>query len=164
MSSIYSANFGGINEFFVLDNEDTIREFSYNNINLHLFDNVHNKYDNVICLGQEIYISVRSTTRILICGCCEYGNYADYWQTVDSQGNPNYFEVSISDYPAPPRADELVVYTNDVYCAQNGKVELCHPNCHIFAEDIRLDKAIEIQKIVLPYCPCMHIFSIIILL
>lgn len=163
MSGIYRADFGGINEFFALDNVDTIREFSHDNINLHLFDNVHNEYDNVICLGQEITVSVRSMTRLLICGCCEYGSYADYWQAVDSQGNINYFEVSISDYPAPPRAGETVVYTNDVYCAQNGKIELCHPNCHIFAEDIRFDKPIEIQKFILPYCPCMHIFSIIIL-
>ena len=159
LSIKYGANFGGAEEFFALDGKDISESVIYKGIDLCLFDNVQNEYDNVVCLSQRIEIPKRKYQKAVVCGFCEYGTYTDFFSITDTSKNTKYFEISFSDYPAPPREGERSVFDSDVYYTVDGKLEIAHKNCHIFAREIELNLNTDADSITLPYCPCMHIFS-----
>ncbi len=159
----YNANFTGKGTFFVLDNKDDVNNVFLENIDMHIFDNIKNEFDNVVCGGQELTINKVDVSRVFICGCSEFGNYTDYWKFVDYQNNVTYHELSFSDHSTPPRNGEKVVYTSDIYIHAPSGTKFVRTNCNIFAIELNLECRQDIKKIVFPNCPCTHIFSVIIL-
>lgn len=158
----YSANFSGKRTFFLINNEITIQKQHICGEKIDLYENVNKKFDNVTCLGQEIHVGVQCVLGITVYGCSEFGSFSDYWRLVDKNNNNYYFEVSISDHSVSPKYNENIVYTGDVYIREsNQKCKFVRSNCHIFSKEILFGRLIEIEKIVLPNCPCTHVFFVV---
>jgi len=162
LCSKYKADFTGKRSFLLTDDESVKSEYAVKDIRIPLFENVEKEYDNIICLGQEISCEAKNVSGMIICACGEFGNYSDYWKIVDENGREHCFKVTVSDHSSHPRSDEAVVYTTDKCGRRNdGVAVVVCENCHIFTEQVWFDSRINVEKIILPNCPCTHIFSVI---
>ena len=159
-SDYKGADFGGLGEFFCLDNAVGEKNSLYGEYDLYLPYKADCKYDNMICLGQKIKLPSLCVRRVVFRGFSEYGSYSDYFGITDSDGKDSFYLLSFSDYSTPPSDSETVLLTTDVCASDGDKFVTAHKDCHIFAKSIELNGK-RGGLLTLPYCPCIHIFSIL---
>ena len=157
----YNAAFTEKGTFLLLDDEALKNKYIVKDIKIPILENAEKEYDNAICLGQEISCSAKNVSRLIVCACAEFGCYWDRWTLVDDKGREHCFNIFVSDHSFSPHDDEIVVYTTDKYTRESDGISvMTQGNCHIFAEYVYLGENLNIEKIILPNCPFVHVFSV----
>jgi hypothetical protein len=157
--NMYNANFSGCNDFYILGNINRHEILRINNISFDFYNNLYNELDNITCLGQSIKMNTRGN-KISIIGSCDFGSFTDTLYIQYSNGITEPIKISFSDFAMDPIFDEKIVWYGKAYYRDIDENKVCHENAYIYMKSYQLVYTDEILNIILPNCPCMHIFAI----
>ena len=153
-----NANFSGLKipEYIIPDNILLNDSLVINNIKFKLPNTDGSNYDNISCDGKTINVPSLSCKEIYLLGCSETGNYTCEFIIYSTGGKPITINSGFTDWDDPPRFGETIAWTGK--CMYSSS-ELSK-NVRLFAQTLFLPAVVNVESIILPDCPNMHIFSI----
>ncbi|UUZ84756.1 BtrH N-terminal domain-containing protein [Paenibacillus sp. P26] len=155
-----NADLTGAGEFFLLENEGAFPESSLSTDHLSFVLPVPLGYknDNISCQDQQIDVEEAVYDEISILGCAEWGDQVTELVLGFEDGDTEPISVTITDWVWDPRYGETPVISNRI---QRKVPNAFVPDIgHLFGAKYRIQNKKKLNKIVLPYCPCLHIFAV----
>lgn len=150
------ADMTGLGAYIEFDEEQLLNATLESRDAFELCKNAKQLYDNVLCMGQEIKIPVGRYNSLNILGCSDYGNFSDYLMVCYEDGIEKVM-INFSSW-----INKEPLFGEKVYCTGSLKEVKSYLNKSegtLFSQSLRL-KNKQVQAIILPNCPTMHIFSI----
>ena len=155
------ANFTGNGKYLFIEDGSMLRTIKVENMQFRFPQVDYGVKDNISCEGQEILLYIGACESIMLLGCCEYGNFTDYFNISYHDGDDEKILVSLTDsWECNPKFGEAVALrVREV--EKRGVEVIAKEEVHgIYACEYRLCKKKRLKSIHLPDCPNMHLFAI----
>lgn len=114
------------------------------------------EYDNISCNGQIINVYNCYMDKLIIFGCCEWGNYNGNI-IINEMSSPIVLSVNISDFSSTPIFNEEL-YANGCAYTYNNELHKTWDQISIYKVILPVRSAV--YTIRLPICPNMHIMAL----
>lgn len=123
------------------------------------FPNIRKSYDNITCDGQQIIIPDDHFNEIFILGCSENGSFFDYLKLESASAEPLKVKMGFTTWISDiPYFDDCKILSFNVY--DKYKKEYLKKEANIFAIKQNINNKHIYNKLILPKCENIHIFSI----
>jgi len=155
------ADFTGGGEFFLIEEGNPIaRPFHLDRdrIPFLLAQKIGRSKDNISCREQSIYLGKGEYNGIWLLACGEWGDVDTELLLQFEDGLIQEINLQLTDWAWSPKFNERIALSRPIY--RREKIDFAPEIGHVFAVYIPLDKKEALNKIILPSCPNLHIFSI----
>ena len=118
---------------------------------------VGEKTDNIVCRGQEIELPKdKNIVKIQLLSAAEWGDFEVSFRVDYEDGAAAYFPFTIEDWAVKKTGR---ISLGATYCIREGDDERFRENA--YGEELVLPVNGNVRKLVLPVCPNVHIFSVL---
>lgn len=152
-------DFTGLGHYMLLDETEdvTIWQKGAYSFAFPLINN--NSLDNISCQNQKIKISKSGFSHLAILACSDWGNYFQPMEVVYKNGETQKILLEVKDWDILENQSRDILWKGRSV-EQNGNIAtLTEQTVCIQAITYRLKSLEEIDFIILPDCPTIHIFS-----
>lgn len=116
--------------------------------------------DNISCNGQKICLPVNTYKGIMFLGTAEWGSFIENVGIESTNGDRINIKINFSDWVVEkPLYDEKFIWTGMNYEKKQAS-SLPQKNCSIMAIYRTIENIKDLDSIILPCCPNIHIFAI----
>ena len=120
-----------------------------------------NQYDNISCLGQEIYFQNDKYNEIMLLGSCEFGSFREDILLYQDDELKQKLQVCFTDWVLAPEFGEEILWQGKMLIKEGKGYGFSKVySTHLLGQRYFIQGNHEINKIKLPECPNMHIFAI----
>ncbi|NLN63925.1 MAG: hypothetical protein GX144_00660 [Clostridiaceae bacterium] len=149
------ADFTGYNEYFLSNGLPEDRNILTASSCFVLSD-INNKYDNISCSGQVIYVlSENFHNKIMILGCGEWGNIVSQLKIVYDDDSADIMIIDIPDWFFTGISSTEIAWIGDAKCSNNNIEKRA-----LFSISFMLCQNKKVKQNHLPDCTNFHIFAI----
>jgi len=154
----FIADFSGAGEYFILDDYlSRDHNIMVGDMNFELPD--FNYYDNISCLGQTIDVPKDNYNNIMILACTTWASFTEELTIHFLNEEIKNIKIEFTEWVSPPVFKEAIAWQG-TGIRKNMNNNSCNVGVSIFAKSYLLDSGLAIDRIILPNCPNIHIFSI----
>ena len=154
------ADLTGGGEYFLLDGQGGLQDtVAHQHIRFGISASPGQGCDNISCQGQIIEVENREYNGMWILGCGEWGDPQGVMGIQYEGGDIDGIPVQITDWAWPPRYGESIALTFPI--ARKEKMAFVPESGYLFALHLPMTGGRPVHKLLLPDCPNMHIFSIV---
>lgn len=116
--------------------------------------------DNISCNGQRISFPANTYKGIMLLGTAEWGSFVENIEIESISGDKTNIKINFSDWVMEkPLYDEKIIWTGLNYEKKQAS-SLAQKNCSIMAIYRTIENIEDLDSIILPFCPNIHIFAI----
>lgn len=156
-----TADLTSANEFILLNSFFVNGILNKNDVSFLISKN-NNANDNISCTSQSINVDIGYYKKIMFLGCSEWGSFSDdviihYIDGTKDKINLLYLDFVIEDECNNPNN---ISFKCETVKRIDGENELCDIDHYMYAKVFEINFNKKISSILLPACPCLHIFAI----
>jgi hypothetical protein len=155
------ANFTGSGYYFLSDNAPAAGDMKLENMKFKFPLVGAGSVDNISCDDQEIEVAPGFYNSIQLLGTAEYGDFTDHLTVEYENGDRKNVGIAFSEWwRSDPVYNEKIAWKGKIVEKREEKASVIDRDHHIYAIERPIGNNGRITKIILPFCPNIHIFSI----
>lgn len=145
--------------YFILDGEEQKTFWNVGDAKYKVNIGSEESYDNISCMGQIIEIQRGRYCKMQIMAAAEYGSYNGLFVFNDAGEEKLKKSIMVQDWS--DKDSKSTVMWEGVIAEKRGEDTILHKRIHrIYSTVIVFPEELELDQIVLPTCPNIHIFGI----
>ena len=155
-----NADFNGMKEFFIIDSMPKEGDFQVEKLHFYFPKLEDGKFDNLVCFKQAIEILPKKYSELWILGCGDESNIRENIMIEFDDNTKEMITIKFTCWWVPKEYNEIIAWKGKVASMSNNKMHITPHLFTIYAQRYNINPDKNIKKIILPYCPNMHIFGL----